>query len=119
MECTFQHPFGHLFVVHPDGTGLRQIPLDTGPGRSFPFEPGRPDGERIVFSMYWKENGYQEDIFTVRARRERPHAGHELAGHRGVRGLGAAPAGTVAVGSQPSDPQGVAVAARHRAVHVP
>lgn len=63
----FQHD-GTLFEVHPDGTGLQQIPVDDGPGRSRAFSPGwSPDGTRIVFSMAWKATGYQVDIFTARA----------------------------------------------------
>jgi Tol biopolymer transport system component len=63
--------FGHdgrLFKVHPDGTALRQIPLDDGPSRSSAFAPGwSPDGTHIVFAMAWKANGSQVDIFTARA----------------------------------------------------
>src|SRR4029453_6504832 len=64
----FTKPGGKLYVARPDGSGLRRIPLDTGPGRSFAFQPGwSPNGERIVFSMALASAGYQEDIFTVRA----------------------------------------------------
>jgi hypothetical protein len=59
---------GKLDVVRPDGSGLRWIPLDTGPGRSFAFQPGwSPNGKRIVVSMALRGAGCQEDIFTVRA----------------------------------------------------
>jgi Tol biopolymer transport system component len=59
---------GSLFKVHPDATGLQQIPLDDGPGRSRAGAPGwSPDGTRIVFAMAWKASGYQVDIFTARA----------------------------------------------------
>ena len=58
---------GDLYFVHPDGTGQHQITLQTGPGRSFAFEPGwSPDGQRIVFSLYLSSTN-QEDIFTARA----------------------------------------------------
>jgi Tol biopolymer transport system component len=64
----FANPEGNLYVVHPDGRGLRQVTVDTGPGRSFAFQPGwSPDGKRIVFSMLLESAGDQEDIFTVRA----------------------------------------------------
>jgi dipeptidyl aminopeptidase/acylaminoacyl peptidase len=58
---------GKLYIVHPDGTELRRIPLDDGPGRSFAGGPSwSPDGTRILFSMFWKPNGYQPDLFTAR-----------------------------------------------------
>jgi len=42
-----------LFVIHTDGTGLRQIPLQTGGSFSFAFSPGwSPDGSRIIFSLF-------------------------------------------------------------------
>ncbi len=63
----FNNLNGNLFVIHPDGTGLAQIPIVTGLGRSFAKHPGwSPDGMRIVFTMLSKSTGYQEDIFTAR-----------------------------------------------------
>jgi Tol biopolymer transport system component len=57
---------GSLFVVHPDGTALRQIRLHPG-SRYFAYEPGwSPDGRRIVFAMFLAANG-QDDIFTAAA----------------------------------------------------
>jgi hypothetical protein len=56
---------GRLFVVHPDGTGLTPIRLQTGTTQYFAFEPDwSPDGTRIVFCMHI--NG-QEDIYTANA----------------------------------------------------
>jgi Tol biopolymer transport system component len=58
---------GKLYIVHPDGTGLRRIPLHDGPGRSFAGSASwSPDGTRILFSMFWAPNGYQPDLFTAR-----------------------------------------------------
>jgi Tol biopolymer transport system component len=58
---------GELYVVHPDGRGLRRIALHDGPGRSFVDSASwSPDGTRILFSMFWKTNGYQPDLFTAR-----------------------------------------------------
>jgi len=48
------HPGGDLYLVHPDGTGLRQIAFQgAGKSRFRAFGPGwSPDGMRIVFSMF-------------------------------------------------------------------
>jgi Tol biopolymer transport system component len=55
---------GKLYVVHPEGTGLRQVRLNPG-GRYFAFEPAwAPDGKRMVFSMYVFALG-QDDIYTA------------------------------------------------------
>ena len=57
---------GKLFVVHPDGTGLRQVPINV-PGRSFAYEADwSPDGTRIAFTLYAVKRG-QDDIYTAAA----------------------------------------------------
>jgi Tol biopolymer transport system component len=54
---------GRLFIVHPDGTGITPIPLPTGTGRSFAFQPHwSPDGTGIIFCMF--TNG-GEGIYTA------------------------------------------------------
>jgi Tol biopolymer transport system component len=56
---------GRLFVIHPDGTGLTPIHLQTGTTKYFAFEPDwSPGGKRIVFCMYISG---QEDIYTANA----------------------------------------------------
>ncbi|HEX9124539.1 MAG TPA: hypothetical protein VF984_14460 [Actinomycetota bacterium] len=58
---------GILFVVHPDGSGLKLIPLQVGSHNQpyFAFEPDfSPDGTHIVFCMFL--NG-QEDLYTAKA----------------------------------------------------
>ena len=66
-EILFGSAKGKLFVVHPDGTGLAQIPIDTGGGFSFAFGPGwSPDGKNMVFSLFLATKG-QVDIYTARA----------------------------------------------------
>jgi Tol biopolymer transport system component len=62
---------GRLFTVRPNGTGLAQIPLDTGTQDYNAFEPAwSPDGRQIVFCMFI--NG-QEDVYT--ASRDGGHLG--------------------------------------------
>jgi Tol biopolymer transport system component len=57
---------GFLFVVHPDGSGQKQIYLHAG-SRYYAYEPRwSPDGRRIVFGMYLSSIG-QNDIFTAGA----------------------------------------------------
>ena len=54
---------GVLFVVRPNGSGLRAIRLQAPSSQYFAFEPDwSPDGTRIVFCMYV---GGQEDIYTA------------------------------------------------------
>jgi Tol biopolymer transport system component len=55
----------YLSLVHPDGTGLRQINVDFGTaGVGGAFGPAwSPDGTRIVFSTF--ANGQQGDMWNV------------------------------------------------------
>jgi Tol biopolymer transport system component len=54
---------GRMFVVHPDGTHLRRIQLQTGTNNYFAFEPAfSPDGTRIIFCMFIHDH---EDIYTA------------------------------------------------------
>ena len=47
----FQRPYGQLFLVHPDGSGLHRIPIDLPRGAGARMASWSPDGEWIVFSM--------------------------------------------------------------------
>jgi TolB protein len=52
----------NIYVIHPDGTGLRQL-TDSAPGIGFDFFPGwSPDGTRIVFNHADPE---VDDLFTM------------------------------------------------------
>lgn len=47
----FQRPYGQLFLVHPDGSGLHRIPLELPRGAGARAASWSPDGGWIVFSM--------------------------------------------------------------------
>lgn len=56
---------GTLFVVHPDGSSLSMIRLETGTPSYFAFQPTwSPDGTKIAFCMFIDG---QEDIYTANA----------------------------------------------------
>jgi Tol biopolymer transport system component len=56
---------GKLFVVHPDGTGLRRIPLGTG-SRNFAGDVSwSPDGTKMTFILFTPAGG--EGIATANA----------------------------------------------------
>ncbi len=57
---------GRLFLVHPDGSGLHKIDIDTNGSWYLAKEPTwSPDGTRILFVMYLGSNGRQPDLFTM------------------------------------------------------
>ena len=67
----FEH-LGSLYTVHPDGTGLVKIPLQTGSATTArpAFDPGwSPDGTKLVFSINTKtsDGATQEGIATANA----------------------------------------------------
>ena len=65
-QILFSSKDGKVFVVHPDGSGLRQIRLDTGPGRYFAYQPTwSPDGTRIVVRLVLASSGEQH-LYTMR-----------------------------------------------------
>jgi hypothetical protein len=58
-----------IFLVNPDGSDLRKLPLDTT-GYRCPFQPSwSPDGTRIIFGLitFTGQGGGQEGIFTAKA----------------------------------------------------
>jgi len=53
-----------IWLIHPDGTALHQVPLDTGSPRYRAMHPSwSPDGSHIVFAMFLP--GHNSDIFTA------------------------------------------------------
>jgi Tol biopolymer transport system component len=70
-RIVFEH-FGSLYTVHPDGTGLVKIPLQTGSATTAftAFDAAwSPDGTKLVFSVNTKTSsgGTQEGIGTANA----------------------------------------------------
>ena len=59
----FQRPYGQLFVVHPDGTDLHQVPVQLPAGSGAQDPSWSPDGSTIVFSVL---EGDHSGIYTVR-----------------------------------------------------
>jgi Tol biopolymer transport system component len=59
----FQRPYGELYLVHPDGTGLHPIPLRLPSGDGALNPSWSRDGTTIAFSL--ARNG-RADIYTVR-----------------------------------------------------
>jgi Tol biopolymer transport system component len=59
----FQKPYGRLYLVHPDGSGLHEVPLVLPAGMGARQPSWSPDGTRIVFSA---EESDGADLFMVR-----------------------------------------------------
>jgi Tol biopolymer transport system component len=59
----FQRPYGQLYLVHPDGTGLHRVPVDLPPGAGARQPSWSPDGEWLVFALV--QDGASE-IYAVR-----------------------------------------------------
>jgi dipeptidyl aminopeptidase/acylaminoacyl peptidase len=59
----FQRPYGELTLVHPDGTGLHQLPVELPPGSGIANPSWSPDGTMIVLSL---ERDGHANIFLVR-----------------------------------------------------
>ncbi len=58
---------GRIFVIHPDGSGLRQVRIDTGGSRYFAkHSVWSPDGNKIALALFLPQNRAQ-DIYTMNA----------------------------------------------------
>ena len=58
----FQRPYGQLYLVQPDGSGLHRVPLSLGSGTGALNPSWSPDGAWIVFSLQRAE---ESGIFVV------------------------------------------------------
>jgi len=47
----FQRPYGRLYVVHPDGTDLHEVPVELPPGSGGSEPTWSPDGEWLLFVL--------------------------------------------------------------------
>jgi Tol biopolymer transport system component len=56
----------HLFVINPDGSGLRQLTNAQAWDRD---ESWSPDGARLLFDR-WTDDGYMSDVYVVGANGE-------------------------------------------------
>jgi Tol biopolymer transport system component len=59
----FQKPYGELFLVRPDGSGMHQVPVDLPAGSGARQPSWSPDGDWIVFSL---TQGQTASIYAVR-----------------------------------------------------
>jgi Tol biopolymer transport system component len=59
----FQRPYGRLFLVHPDGSDLHEVPLGLPSGSGARQPSWSPDGAWIVFSL---TQGGDADLYAVR-----------------------------------------------------
>ncbi|MDQ4005050.1 MAG: hypothetical protein M3135_01960 [Actinomycetota bacterium] len=50
-RIVFQRPYGQMYLVHPDGSGLHRVPLELPPGTGALNPSWSPDGMWIVFSL--------------------------------------------------------------------
>lgn len=57
-----QHPYGQIYLVHPDGTALHRLPLQLPTGAGAQDPTWAPDSRTIAFSL--TDNG-EANIFTV------------------------------------------------------
>ena len=59
----FQRPYGQLYLVHPDGSGLHRVPIQLPRGAGGLNPSWSPDGEWIVFSLQRDERA---EIYLLR-----------------------------------------------------
>jgi hypothetical protein len=59
----FQRPYGQLYLVHPDGSGLRRVPVQLPRGTGALNPSWSPDGTWIVFSLQRSDSA---EIYMVR-----------------------------------------------------
>lgn len=79
----FQRPYGQLYLIHPDGSGLHRIPLHLPNGAGAQNPAWAPDSKHIVFSLRTGAHanlcivnidgtGQQQITHSVRAENQTP-----------------------------------------------
>jgi hypothetical protein len=63
LWIAFQRPYGELYLVHPDGSGMHEVPVDLPSGAGARQPSWSPDGAWLVFAL--GRDG-ASDIYAVR-----------------------------------------------------
>jgi hypothetical protein len=59
----FEHPFGELYLVRPDGTDLHPVPVELPAGTGASTPQWSPDGQWIAFTL---QQGQDANVYIVR-----------------------------------------------------
>jgi Tol biopolymer transport system component len=60
----FQKPYGQIYLVHPDGSGLHEVPLSLPSGMGASTPSWSPDGQRLTFTA---ANGDRSTLWAAHA----------------------------------------------------